>query len=113
MKDVDLKELGIDDKRLPPYGIIRELVYIIKRDRKKTPEAVVGPMDQIVIAGHKNLEAVCNCSRATLDHWIATKSFPAWRIDGRGKWYAVPREIQEWFVRQRKEAMAKRDQEKE
>ena len=64
-------------------------------------------METIVISGAKEIGKAAGVSWQILPWYISEKGLPAWRIDGKGAYLALPDDLREWVRRMRDENLAK------
>ena len=64
-------------------------------------------METIVISGAKAIGAAVGVPWNTLPWYVTNKGLPAWKIDGKGNWMALPDDLRAWAVRMRDENLKK------
>lgn len=64
-------------------------------------------METIVISGAKAIGAAAGVSWQNLPWYVTHKGLPAWKIDGKGNWMALPDDLRAWVVRMRDENLKK------
>ena len=60
-------------------------------------------METIVVSGAKAIGGAVGVSWQALPWYIREKGLPAWRIDGKGPYLALPDDLREWARRMRDE----------
>lgn len=60
-------------------------------------------IDPIVLSGAKEIGAAAGVPWKQLAWYVREKGLPAWKIDGRGNWMALPDDLREWVRRMRDE----------
>ena len=64
-------------------------------------------METIVISGAKEIGKAAGVAWNHLPWYISEKGLPAWRIDGKGPYLALPDDLRAWVLRMRDENLAK------
>jgi hypothetical protein len=60
-------------------------------------------IEPIVISGAEEIGKAVGVSWKMLPWYIRHKGLPAWRIDGKGKYMALPDDLREWILKMRDE----------
>jgi hypothetical protein len=60
-------------------------------------------IEPIVISGAKEIGKAAGVSWQTLPWYVKNKGLPAWRIDGKGPYLALPDDLREWVRKMRDE----------
>lgn len=63
--------------------------------------------EPIVISGAKDIGNAVGVSWKLLAWYVREKGLPAWRIDGKGNWLALPGDLREWARRMRDENLGR------
>ena len=64
-------------------------------------------METIVVSGAKAIGETVGIPYKMLHWFVKEKGLPAWRIDGKGNYMALPDDLREWARRMRDENMGK------
>jgi hypothetical protein len=60
-------------------------------------------MEIIVLRGSKEICAAVGVNWKRIREYVDHKGLPAWQIDGKGPWLALPEDLAKWIHRQRDE----------
>ena len=64
-------------------------------------------MEKIVVSGTRAIGEAVGINWQKLTWYIENKGLPAWRIDGKGNWMALPEDLRTWAAKMRDENLKK------
>lgn len=59
-------------------------------------------MENIVISTRPKIGAAVGINPQMVEHYVQYHGLPAWKIDGKGNWMALPEDLREWALEMRK-----------
>ena len=58
---------------------------------------------RLVYKGAKEICGAVGLNWREIGFYVTKKGLPAWKIDGRGSWLAIPDDLGQWIIKQRDE----------
>lgn len=63
--------------------------------------------ERIVYRGAKEICEAAGVNWKEINYFVSKKGLPAFKIDGKGLWIALPSDLKEWILEQRNQNLKK------